>query len=61
VDLGMGLGMVMAGLIAQKVSLSAIFWINALVCVAGLLFFRLVVIGDYERRNNREGKAYFKQ
>ncbi len=61
VDLGMGLGMVMAGLIAQKVSLSAIFWINALVCVAGLLFFRLVVIGDYERRNNREGKAYFQQ
>jgi len=61
VDLGMGLGMVMAGLIAQKISLSAIFWINALVCVAGLLFFRLVVIGDYERRNNREGKAYFQQ
>jgi len=61
VDLGMGLGMVMAGLIAQKISLSAIFWINALVCVAGLLFFRLVVIGDYERRNNCEGETYFQQ
>ncbi|HNZ43751.1 MAG TPA: MFS transporter [Bacteroidales bacterium] len=50
VDLGIGLGMVMAGLIAQKVSLSAIFWISTLVCVAGILFFRFVVLGFYERR-----------
>ncbi|HPB25758.1 MAG TPA: MFS transporter [Bacteroidales bacterium] len=50
VDLGMGLGMVMSGLIAQKISLSAIFWVSALVCAAGLLFFRFVVLGFYERR-----------
>lgn len=53
VDLGIGLGMVMAGLIAQKVSLSAIFWISTLVCVAGVLFFRLVVLKYYERRYTR--------
>jgi len=53
VDLGIGLGMVMAGFIAQKVSLSAIFWISTLVCVAGVLFFRLVVLKYYERRYTR--------
>ncbi len=53
VDLGIGLGMVMAGFIAQKVSLSAIFWISTLVCVAGILFFRFVVLEYYERRYTR--------
>jgi MFS family permease len=48
VDLGMGLGMVMGGLIAQNISISAIFWINSLICVAGLVFFRLVVLKFYE-------------
>jgi len=49
VDLGMGLGMIMAGFIAQQISLSAIFWTSALVCAAGLLFFRFFVLGFYER------------
>jgi MFS family permease len=48
VDLGMGLGMMMAGLIAQYISLSAIFWISSVVCMAGLLFFRLMVLSYYE-------------
>jgi len=48
VDLGMGLGMIMAGLIAQQISISAIFWINALICVAGLMFFRFFVLKFYE-------------
>jgi MFS family permease len=48
VDLGMGLGMIMAGLIAQYISLSAIFWISALVCIAGLVFFRTIVLTFYE-------------
>lgn len=48
VDLGMGIGMIMAGLIAQYISLSAIFWISALVGMAGLLFFRIFVITQYE-------------
>jgi len=51
VDLGMGMGMIMAGLIAQQISLSAIFWTCAMVCAAGLLFFRLFVLGLYETRN----------
>jgi len=48
VDIGMGVGMIMAGLIAQHISLSAIFWISALVCIAGLVFFRTFVLGYYE-------------
>jgi len=50
VDVGMGFGMIMAGLIAQYVSISAIFWISSLVCVSGLLFFRIYVIRAYERK-----------
>jgi MFS family permease len=52
VDLGMGLGMIMAGLIAQNISISAIFWMNSLVCLAGLIFFRFFVLGYYRRTNN---------
>ena len=48
VDLGMGLGMIMGGLIAQHISISAIFWINSLICAAGLVFFRLFVLKFYE-------------
>jgi len=48
VDLGMGFGMITAGLIAQQFSISAFFWICSLVCVAGLLFFRFYVIRSYE-------------
>ena len=49
VDLGMGFGMIMAGLVAQHYSISAIFWISTLVCMAGLLFFRLHVLKHYEQ------------
>ena len=48
VDLGMGFGMIMAGLIAQGISISAIFWISAIVCVTGLIFFRCFVLKFYE-------------
>jgi MFS family permease len=50
VDLGMGFGMIMAGLIAQHISLSAIFWISSFVCIAGLIFFRCLVLKYYESR-----------
>jgi len=50
VDLGMGFGMIMAGLIAEHISMSAIFWTSALVCTAGLLFFRGFVLNAYEYR-----------
>lgn len=52
VDLGMGLGMIMGGLIAQNISISAIFWINSLICAAGLIFFRLFVLNFYESHSN---------
>ncbi len=48
VDLGMGFGMIMAGLIAQHISISAIFWIDSLVCAAGLIFFRSLVLDFYK-------------
>ena len=48
VDLGMGVGMIMAGLIAEHLSISAIFWINTLVCTTGLMFFRFFVLRFYE-------------
>jgi len=48
VDLGMGLGMIFAGLIAQHISISAIFLISTIVCVVGLIFFRVFVLKYYE-------------
>jgi len=48
VDLGMGSGMILAGLVAQHYSISAFFWICAAVCVAGLIFFRSLVLRFYE-------------
>jgi MFS family permease len=53
VDLGMGVGMITAGLIAEHISLSAIFWMNAFVCAAGLVFFRVFVMDFYEKRWHR--------
>jgi MFS family permease len=48
VDLGMGCGMITGGLIAQHISMSAIFWVSALICTAGLIFFRCFVLEKYE-------------
>jgi len=53
VDLGMGFGMIMAGLIAQHISISAIFWIDSLVCAAGLIFFRNLVLNFYKSHLNQ--------
>ena len=47
-DIGMGFGMIMSGLIAQYISIAAIFAINGLVCIAGLIFFRVYVLKFYE-------------
>lgn len=49
-DLGMGFGMIMAGLIAQYISIAAIFAISSVVCIVGLIFFRLFVLKFYESR-----------
>ena len=48
-DLGMGLGMIVSGLIAQYISIAAVFLISSVVCVVGLIFFRLKVIGFYNQ------------
>ncbi len=48
-DLGMGLGMVASGLIAQYLSIAAVFLISSVVCMAGLAFFLLKVNGFYNR------------
>jgi predicted MFS family arabinose efflux permease len=53
VDLGMGCGMLLAGLIAQHISLSAIFWVSSLICVAGLIFFRCLVLKFYRSHLNK--------
>jgi MFS family permease len=50
-DLGMGLGMIAAGLIAQYFSISAVFLISSVICLIGLAFFRLKVIGYYNRNH----------
>ena len=49
VDLGMGFGMFMAGLIAQHISTQAIFWLSAVVCFGGLVVFRVIVLKSYLR------------
>jgi MFS family permease len=54
VDLGMGIGMVVAGLIAQHISISAIFMTDTFICAAGLIFFRITVLSFYERRINNK-------
>jgi MFS family permease len=47
-DTGMGLGMITAGIIAQHISISAVFMMNTLICAIGLIFFRLYVLQYYE-------------
>ena len=51
-DTGMGLGMIIAGIIAQYVSISFVFLISAFTCVIGLLFFKRRVLHYYERNVN---------
>ncbi len=49
-DIGMGFGMITSGLVAQYISISAIFWVSSLVCIGGLLFFKMYVLRSYESR-----------
>jgi MFS family permease len=50
-DVSMGLGMIISGVVAEKYSISTVFVISSLVCVAGLLFFKRVALGYYQNRN----------
>jgi len=48
-DISMGLGMIISGVIAEKYSISTVFVISSLVCMAGLLFFKRITLGYYQR------------
>lgn len=49
-DAGIAMGMAASGYIAQTSSITMVFWTCSIVCVVGLLFFRLSVLGFYQRR-----------
>jgi len=49
-DAGIALGMAASGYIAQTTSIAMVFYTCSVVCVVGLLFFRLSVLGFYQRR-----------
>lgn len=48
-DVGMGLGMVLAGVVADFTSIAAIFMLSIGVCAVGLALLRGYVVGYYER------------
>ncbi|MEI7664049.1 MAG: MFS transporter [Bacteroidota bacterium] len=47
VDIGMGLGMILVGVISQYFTMAAAFLVCSGICAAGLLFFLLVTQGYY--------------
>ena len=49
-DIGMGSGMILAGLIAQNFNIATVFLVNTLICIAGLIVFRVFVL-DFYRKN----------
>lgn len=49
-DLGMGGGMMLVGFISNRTSLSTAFLLCALLCLIGLLYFRVLVLNDYTKR-----------
>lgn len=48
-DLGMGLGMLFMGIIAQHTSIATAFVLCSAICVVGLLFFRVATVVRYEK------------
>jgi len=53
-DAGIALGMAASGYIAQTTSIAMVFYTCSVVCVVGLLFFRLSVLGFYQRRIGKQ-------
>jgi MFS family permease len=49
-DIGMGSGMIVIGFISERTSLSIAFLFCALLCVAGLIFFRRYVLDYYTKK-----------
>jgi MFS family permease len=48
-DIGMGLGMIIVGFISQHASISTAFFVCSAICVVGLLYFRFIALGHYQR------------
>jgi MFS family permease len=48
-DLGMGLGMVMMGYVAQYLSIASTFIVSSALALTGLIIFRFATLGYYER------------
>ncbi|NWJ50233.1 MAG: MFS transporter [Bacteroidetes bacterium] len=48
-DIGMGLGMIIVGFISQHSSISAAFLVCATICLVGLIYFRYIALGHYQR------------
>ncbi|MGE5425129.1 MAG: MFS transporter [Syntrophothermus sp.] len=51
-DLGMGLGMMLAGVISQYYSISAAFMLCSVICTGGLIFFLRVTLRHYLKIRN---------
>jgi MFS family permease len=49
-DLGMGLGMMIAGVISEKYSISRAFLCCSIYCAAGLILFRLFTLKYYLKK-----------
>lgn len=47
-DIGMGLGMILAGVVAQYTSIAMVFGLSVAVCFVGLLIFKKFVLQNYE-------------
>jgi MFS family permease len=49
-DLGMGLGMIVMGIISQHTSITTAFIVSAVICLIGLIYFISLSLGHYEKR-----------
>jgi MFS family permease len=49
-DLGMGLGMIIMGIISQHTSITTAFIVSAVICLIGLIYFVTLSLGHYEKR-----------
>jgi MFS family permease len=54
-DAGMGLGMAVSGVIAEKSSIATLFLVSSAICVIGLLLFRFFVLPYYSRISASNG------
>ena len=48
-DLGMGFGMIIMGIISQSTSITTAFIVSAVVCTIGLIYFISFTLGHYEK------------